>query len=56
MDKKEIESILIANWYLTKCKIENPLSLKTELAKKYLNEKIKNLLSVSRPISLVTQD
>jgi hypothetical protein len=51
-NKKEIDSIIIANWYLTKCKIENPLSLKTELAKKYLNEKIKNLLSDKKQISL----
>jgi hypothetical protein len=44
MINKDINSILIANWYFTKCKIENPISYKTELARKYLNDKIKTLL------------
>lgn len=44
MKKEDIDSILIANWYFTKCRIENPLSDKTELARKYLTQKVQNVL------------
>lgn len=43
--KKDIESILLANWYFTKCKIESPISDKTELARKYLVQKLNKVLS-----------
>jgi len=40
MRKQDIDSILLANWYFTKCKIESPASDKTELARKYLVTKV----------------
>lgn len=40
MRKSEVESILIANWYFTKCKMENPTSDKTETARNYLTQKV----------------
>ena len=42
--KEEIDSILLANWYFTKCRIESPSSDKTELARKYLTQKVKSAL------------
>lgn len=48
MDKTEIESILLANWYFTTCKlsVSNPHKCeKTDLAKKYLINKIKKALT-----------
>lgn len=42
--KQDIESILLANWYLIKCKIERPSCPKTELARKYLAAKINKTL------------
>ncbi len=51
MDKTEIESILLANWYFTTCKlsVSNPQKCeKTELARKYLLNKIKKALTESR--------
>jgi len=51
MDKTEIESILIANWYFTTCKlsVSNPQKCeKTELARKYLLNKIKKALTENR--------
>lgn len=44
MNKEDIESILLANWYFTKCKIENPSCNKTELARKYLVDKVGSTL------------
>lgn len=44
MNKEDIDSILLANWYFTKCKIENPSCGKTELARKYLVDKVSSLL------------
>ena len=44
MKKEDIDSILLANWYLTKCKIESPSSDKTELARKYLTQKVNRAL------------
>jgi hypothetical protein len=42
--KKDVDSILLTNWYLIKCKIENPSCPKTELARKYLAAKINKAL------------
>ena len=44
--KKDIDSILLANYYFTKCKIENPISDKTELARKYLVQKLNKALNI----------
>lgn len=43
--KQDVDSILLANYYFIKCKVENPLCHKTELARKYLVSKIKLVLS-----------
>lgn len=43
-NEKQIDSILLANWYLTKCKIEKKPEHKTELARKYLVAKVKEAL------------
>jgi hypothetical protein len=43
--KQDLDSILLANYYFIKCKVENPLCHKTELARKYLSAKIKLALS-----------
>lgn len=43
--KQDIDSILLANWYFTKCKIDNPKCKKTELARKYLTSVISKALS-----------
>lgn len=45
MNKADIDSILLANWYFTKLKIENPKCNKTELARKYLVKKINSVLN-----------
>ncbi len=48
MDKTEIESILVANWYFTSCKLsisDYQNCEKTKLAKKYLINKIKKALT-----------
>jgi hypothetical protein len=42
--KQDVDSILLANWYFTKCKIDNPNCQKTELARQYLTAKIKKAL------------
>lgn len=42
--KQDIESILLANWYLTLCKIENKSKDKSETARKYLVTKISKVL------------
>lgn len=44
MSKDQIDSILIANSYLTKCKCESDCVNKTELARKYLSTKIRKAL------------
>lgn len=44
MGKQHIESILLANWYFTRCKMECPISDKTELARKYLLTKVANAI------------
>jgi hypothetical protein len=47
MEQEQIESILLANWYLIKCKMESKSHKcdKTELARKYLVSKIRKALS-----------
>jgi len=42
--KQDVDSILLANWYLVKCKMEKPSCPKTELARKYLVAKVKKAL------------
>jgi hypothetical protein len=42
--KQDVDSILLANWYLIKCKMERPSCPKTELARKYLVSKINKAL------------
>lgn len=44
MKKEDIDSILLANWYFTKCRIETPSSDRTELARKYLTQKVNKVL------------
>jgi hypothetical protein len=57
--KQDVESILLANWYLTLCKIENKSKEKSEVARKYLLAKInealferKNKIQSNRTIEL----
>jgi hypothetical protein len=45
MEKQEIDSILLANFYFVKCKFENPLCAKTDLARRFLNGKIRKALN-----------
>jgi hypothetical protein len=45
MEKQEIDSILLANFYFLKCKFENPLCTKTDLARRFLNGKIRKALN-----------
>ena len=51
MNKADIDSILLANWYFTKCKIERPHCNKTELARKYLVNKINSVLNEKSQLS-----
>ena len=44
MEKQDIDSILLANFYFIKCKFENPVCSKTEIARKFLSDKIRNIL------------
>jgi len=44
MEKQEIDSILLANCYFIKCKFENPLCYKTDLARRFLIGKIRKAL------------
>ncbi len=43
--KQDIDSILLANWYLITCKVENKSDDSLDVARKYLVSKIKNALS-----------
>ena len=56
MNKADIDSILLANWYFTKLKIENPSCRKTELARKYLVNKVNSVLNqrneLAKPVSI----
>lgn len=45
MSKPEVDSILLANWYYTKCSLDKPTCEKTKLAKKYLVNKINKALT-----------
>ena len=51
MNKADIDSILLANWYFTKLKIENPKCNKTELARKYLVNKVNSVLNQRTELS-----
>jgi hypothetical protein len=42
--KQDIDSILLANWYFIKCKLESPKGNKTELARRYLVSAVGNAL------------
>ncbi len=42
--EKEIKNILLANQYLTRCKLCGECSQKTEIAKKFLNNKIESAI------------
>lgn len=44
MEKQDISSILLANFYFIKCRFENPSCPKTELARKFLIKKIRRAL------------
>ena len=56
MNKPEVESILLANLYLTKCKLDNSSENKIELARKFLTIKINKLLAerklINQPITV----
>ena len=54
MDKQELNSILLANFYFLKCRFENPICSKTDLARKFLSRKIKRALN--KKIRLVESD
>jgi hypothetical protein len=45
MTKPEVDSILIANSYLVRCKFEDSDRNRTELARKFLTQKIKKTLN-----------
>ena len=51
MNKADIDSILLANWYFTKLKIEKPNCNKTELARKYLVNKVNLVLNQRTELS-----
>ena len=46
--KNDVSSILLANWYLTKCSLDKSDNDKKEIARKYLLLKIQNALSERR--------
>lgn len=45
MSKKELDDILLANWYYVKCEFEKPECQKTKLARKFLACVIKKVLT-----------
>ncbi len=45
MEKRELDSILLANFYFIKCKFENPVCSKTEMARRFFLDKITKILS-----------
>ncbi len=45
MNKEEIDSILLANYYFTTCRLCKPSCEKTELARKYLTNRIRKALT-----------
>ena len=44
MERQDIKNILLANQYLTRCKLCGECSDKTELVRNYLSSKIKKAL------------
>lgn len=44
MNKPEVDSILLANLYLTKCKLDNYEPKRIDIARKYLTNKINKVL------------
>lgn len=44
MEKQDIDSILLANFYFLKCRFDNPLCHKTDLARRFLLRKIRKAL------------
>jgi len=51
MEKQDIDSILLANFYFLKCKFDNPLCQKTNLARKFLLRKIRKALTKKIEVS-----
>lgn len=51
MEKQDIDSILLANFYFLKCKFDNPLCHKTNLARKFLLRKIRKALTKKIEVS-----
>ncbi len=51
--ESQVESILVANWFLIKCKFEGKKSL-TDVARKYLTKKIEKTLT-QRKISKISK-
>ena len=51
MNKADIDSILLANWYFTQLKIEKPNCNNTELARKYLVNKVNLVLNQRTELS-----
>lgn len=45
MEKQDIDSILLANRYFLKCRFDNPLCPKTDLARRFLLRKIRKALT-----------
>ena len=45
MEKQDIDSILLANCYFIKCRFDNPLCAKTDLARRFLLRKIRKALT-----------
>lgn len=52
--KQDVNSILIANYYLVKCKLDNNCCDKVEIARKYLTSIIKKAL-IDRTKTLSTK-
>ena len=51
MEKQDIDSILLANCYFLKCRFDNPLCHKTDLARRFLLRKIRKALTKKKEIS-----
>jgi hypothetical protein len=53
MHEREIESIMLINWYYIGCKLHKPKSINTEFVEKYLYKKInRNLIIEHNNFSL----